>query len=140
MTLYLDLWKIRFCLGEGRPPRQGGFGFKLGALGLGCALGGGGLMPGAGAIPAEWVQEGDRLTTVCHFADFAATVAFVERLVEPADRLGHHPDLAIAYNRVILSLTTHDAGGLTALDFALAEEISALHDGHCQPPTHSPTP
>ncbi|MEA5451201.1 4a-hydroxytetrahydrobiopterin dehydratase [Leptolyngbya sp. CCNP1308] len=96
------------------------------ALGMSMAL------PTAGLAPLGWAQEGDRLTTVCHFADFAAAVAFVERLVEPADRLGHHPDLAIAYNRVTLHLTTHDAGGLTALDFALAEEISALHDGQCQ--------
>lgn len=136
----LGVLKIRSRLGEGCTPRLGGFGVKVGALGLGFALGGVGLMPGAGAIPPEWVQEGDRLTTVCQFADFATAVAFVERLVEPADRLGHHPDLAIAYNQVAINLTTHDAGGLTALDFALAEEISALHDGQCQPPTHSPTP
>ncbi|MBD1875624.1 4a-hydroxytetrahydrobiopterin dehydratase [Nodosilinea sp. FACHB-131] len=86
------------------------------------------------------MEEGESLVTICQFADFAAAVAFVERLVEPADRLGHHPDLAIAYNRVTLSVTTHDAGGLTNLDFALAEEISALHDGQCQTPLHPQTP
>jgi 4a-hydroxytetrahydrobiopterin dehydratase len=72
---------------------------------------------------------------VCQFTDFAAAVAFVERLVEPADRLGHHPDVAIAYNRLTIQLTTHDAGGVTSLDFALAREIAALHEGQCQPPS-----
>ncbi|MGG6242378.1 4a-hydroxytetrahydrobiopterin dehydratase [Nodosilinea sp. AN01ver1] len=86
-------------------------------------------------LPQEWLRVGDSLVTVCQFADFAAAVAFVERLVEPADRLGHHPGVAIAYNRLTLSLTTHDAGGVTDLDFALAREIAALHDGQCQPPS-----
>ncbi|PZV08511.1 MAG: 4a-hydroxytetrahydrobiopterin dehydratase [Leptolyngbya sp.] len=91
-------------------------------------------------MPAGWVQVGESLTTVCHLTDFAAAIAFVERLVEPANRLGHHPDLAIAYNQVTISVTTHDAGGLTSLDFALAAEISALHDGQCQPPLDPQTP
>ncbi|MBE9157309.1 4a-hydroxytetrahydrobiopterin dehydratase [Nodosilinea sp. LEGE 06152] len=87
------------------------------------------------SVPLGWSRAGDRLVTVCQFADFAAAVAFVERLVEPADRLGHHPEVAIAYNRLTLSLTTHDAGGITDLDFALAREITALQDGQCQPPS-----
>lgn len=127
-------------LGKSSLPRRCRWGMKLGALGLGLALGRGAVLPAVGNVPSGWVQEGESLTTVCQFADFAAAVAFVERLVEPADRLGHHPDLAIAYNRVTLSVTTHDAGGLTSLDFALAEEISALHDGQCQPPVYPQTP
>ena len=52
--------------------------------------------------------------------------AFVNALVDPAEALGHHPDIVITYNRVALTLTTHDAGGLTELDFQLAEAISQL--------------
>ncbi len=91
--------------------------------------------PASQAVPLEWSRTGDSLVTVCQFTDFAAAVAFVQRLVEPADRLGHHPDVAIAYNRLNLSLITHDAGGVTSLDFALAREISALQNGQCQPPS-----
>ncbi|MBE9139452.1 4a-hydroxytetrahydrobiopterin dehydratase [Nodosilinea sp. LEGE 07088] len=85
-------------------------------------------------LPPEWFYGDDGLVTVCQFDDFAATVEFVGQLVEPADRLGHHPDLAIAYNRLTIRLTTHDVGGVTDLDVALAKEISALQDGRCQSP------
>ena len=53
-------------------------------------------------------------------------IAFVDRLVEPAEAAGHHPDLAISYNQVTVSLTSHDAGGLTQKDFALAQTISNI--------------
>jgi 4a-hydroxytetrahydrobiopterin dehydratase len=51
---------------------------------------------------------------------------FVNSLVEPAEQMGHHPDLSISYNRVVITLTTHDAGGLTQKDFDLAKQISQL--------------
>jgi 4a-hydroxytetrahydrobiopterin dehydratase len=51
---------------------------------------------------------------------------FVNKLVEPAEAAGHHPDIAISYNKVTISLTTHDAGGLTEKDFAMAKQISSL--------------
>ena len=108
-----------------------------GTWGLGLALLGGTALPGQAAIPSNWLQIDDSLVTVCQFTDFATTVGFVDRLVEPSDRLGHHPDLAIAYNRRTIRLTPHDAGGITALDLALAEEISALQTGQCQPPPSS---
>jgi 4a-hydroxytetrahydrobiopterin dehydratase len=50
----------------------------------------------------------------------------VDRLVAPAEQAAHHPDLAIAYNQVTVSLSTHDAGGLTQQDFDLARTISKL--------------
>jgi 4a-hydroxytetrahydrobiopterin dehydratase len=50
----------------------------------------------------------------------------VNKLVEPAETAGHHPDLEISYNKVTISLTSHDAGGLTEKDFALARQISTL--------------
>lgn len=51
---------------------------------------------------------------------------FVNKLVEPAEAAGHHPDLSISYNKVTVSLTSHDAGGLTESDFEMAKTISAL--------------
>lgn len=82
----------------------------------------------------EWAFRSNSLVTLCHFEDFVDTIDFVNQLVAPAEALGHHPDLAIAYNQLTISLTTHDAGGVTALDLALAEEISRLSQGRCQPP------
>ncbi|MEL6320773.1 MAG: 4a-hydroxytetrahydrobiopterin dehydratase, partial [Cyanobacteria bacterium J06626_14] len=58
--------------------------------------------------------------------NFVESVDFVNQLVEPSELMAHHPDVAIAYNQVTLSLTTHDAGGLTTLDFDLAEIITTV--------------
>ena len=53
-------------------------------------------------------------------------IALVNKLVAPSEAAAHHPDIENSYNKVKLNLTTHDAGGLTEKDFALAQEISAL--------------
>lgn len=74
-----------------------------------------------------WILEDKTIKTTRKFKDFVAAVDFVNRLVEPAEAAGHHPDIAISYNRVTISLTTHDAGGLTEKDFALAEALSNLN-------------
>ncbi|MBW4459423.1 MAG: 4a-hydroxytetrahydrobiopterin dehydratase [Nodosilinea sp. WJT8-NPBG4] len=74
----------------------------------------------------DWSLSGKTITCTRTFKDFVAAVAFVNQLVEPAESAGHHPDLKISYNRVVISLSTHDAGGLTKKDFALAQAISAL--------------
>jgi 4a-hydroxytetrahydrobiopterin dehydratase len=73
-----------------------------------------------------WTTDGKEISRIFEFKDFVAAINFVNQLVEPAESAGHHPDLAISYNKVTVSLTTHDAGGLTTQDFALAEEISNL--------------
>ncbi len=78
------------------------------------------------ALPPAWTTDGTTLFFERTFGDFVEAIAFVNQLVEPAEVLGHHPDIIVNYNRVSLSLTTHDAGGLTELDFQLAEQISAL--------------
>lgn len=78
------------------------------------------------APPAGWQINGQQLECTYKLANFVESVAFVEQLVEPAETLGHHPDVAIAYNRVSLSLTTHDANGLTDLDWELARKIDAI--------------
>jgi 4a-hydroxytetrahydrobiopterin dehydratase len=59
--------------------------------------------------------------------DFAAAIAFVERVAELAESANHHPDIFVhGWNKVRLTLSTHDQGGITAADFALAERIDAL--------------
>ncbi|NJK38588.1 MAG: 4a-hydroxytetrahydrobiopterin dehydratase [Oscillatoriales cyanobacterium RM2_1_1] len=77
------------------------------------------------SIP-EWAIEGKELKLTKKFKGFVEAVEFVNRLVDPAERSGHHPDLEISYNTVKVSLTSHDAGGLTEKDFALAKIISSL--------------
>lgn len=77
------------------------------------------------ALP-EWQQEDQTITRTFKFKNFVEAIAFVDKLVEPAEAAGHHPDLAISYNKVTISLTTHDAGGLTQMDFDLAQTISEI--------------
>ena len=73
-----------------------------------------------------WTVAGSQLQLTRKFKDFLEAIAFVNQLVEPAEAAGHHPDLEISYNKVTVSLTTHDAGGLTSNDFDLAKVISQL--------------
>ncbi|NJL37039.1 MAG: 4a-hydroxytetrahydrobiopterin dehydratase [Leptolyngbyaceae cyanobacterium SM1_4_3] len=68
-----------------------------------------------------WTVQNQQLVCTYQFSDFVEAIAFVNRLIVPAEAASHHPDLLISYNRVTVSLTTHDSGGLTDLDFALAE-------------------
>jgi 4a-hydroxytetrahydrobiopterin dehydratase len=76
-----------------------------------------------------WNRAGETITKTFTFAGFPDAVAFVTRLVEPAERLEHHPDLDLRYNRVIVALSTHDQGGLTAADFTLAGAIEKAAQG-----------
>lgn len=71
------------------------------------------------ALPG-WTRHGNAITRTFTFAGFPQAVDFVQRLVAPAESLDHHPDVDLRYNRVIVTLSTHDQGGLTALDFTLA--------------------
>jgi 4a-hydroxytetrahydrobiopterin dehydratase len=75
---------------------------------------------------SDWTQDGKMITTVRTFKNFITAIEFVNKLVEPAEAAGHHPDIAISYNKVTIHLTTHDAGGLTEKDFAMAKTISTL--------------
>ena len=74
----------------------------------------------------QWQQEGKTITRTFKFKNFVEAIAFVDELVEPAEAAEHHPDIAVSYNKVTVSLTSHDAGGLTQKDFDLAKTISAL--------------
>jgi 4a-hydroxytetrahydrobiopterin dehydratase len=73
-----------------------------------------------------WTLDGQQIQCQRTFKDFVTAIDFVNRLVEPAEAAGHHPDLAISYNKVTISLTSHDAGGLTESDFKMAATLSKL--------------
>jgi len=72
-----------------------------------------------------WQRRGSEITRTFAFADFKGSLAFVNRVAGLAEAMDHHPDIDIRYSKVTLTLTTHDASGLTARDFALAEQIGA---------------
>jgi 4a-hydroxytetrahydrobiopterin dehydratase len=73
-----------------------------------------------------WRREGDAITKVFKNDDFVGSVRFVDALVEPAEDMGHHPDLSISWDEVTVSITNHAAGGLTENDFELAKRIEGL--------------
>jgi 4a-hydroxytetrahydrobiopterin dehydratase len=76
---------------------------------------------------SQWRREGEALVREYKLADFAAALAFVNRVGEVAERANHHPDILLhGWNRVRLELSTHSQGGLTEADFALAAEIDRL--------------
>ncbi len=74
-----------------------------------------GLLPG-------WARQGDALVRQFTFDGFPDAVAFVSRLVAPAEAADHHPDLTINYRRVTVSYSTHSEGGVTEKDVAGARE------------------
>ncbi|HXY27543.1 MAG TPA: 4a-hydroxytetrahydrobiopterin dehydratase [Acidimicrobiales bacterium] len=74
----------------------------------------------------NWDRQGDVLTTTVILHDFGAALEFVNAVGAAAEAANHHPDIDIRWNKVRLTLTTHDAGGLTLLDLALAAAIDRL--------------
>lgn len=73
-----------------------------------------------------WSRQDDEIVKVFEFDDFVGSVGFVDALVEPAERMGHHPDLSVSWNKVEVSISTHSEGGLTEADFKLAAELDKL--------------
>jgi 4a-hydroxytetrahydrobiopterin dehydratase len=74
----------------------------------------------------NWTREGDALVAIVKLHDFAAALEFVNAVGAAAEAANHHPDIDIRWNTVRLVLTTHDAGGLTLLDLALAGAIDRM--------------
>ena len=70
-----------------------------------------------------WAGDGDTISKEYTFDGFTDAIGFVDRVATRAEAANHHPDLEIHYNRVVVSLTTHDAGGVTRKDLDLAGEI-----------------
>jgi 4a-hydroxytetrahydrobiopterin dehydratase len=71
-------------------------------------------------------QESGAIVRVFKFKDFSEAFAFMSRVALAAEKAGHHPDWSNSYNSVTIRLTTHDAGGLSHKDIALARAIDGL--------------
>ena len=78
-----------------------------------------------GEVPG-WTLEDGKLTREFTFTDFVAAFAFMTAVALEAEKAAHHPEWFNVYNRVRVQLTTHDAGGISDKDFALAARMNAL--------------
>lgn len=78
-----------------------------------------------GKLP-NWSLKNGELVQERTFKDFVTAMGFVNDVAQLAETAGHHPDIDIRYNRVRLALVTHDAGGITQNDAALAQKINNL--------------
>lgn len=76
-------------------------------------------------IPS-WRRKASVIARTYEFKDFVAAMKFVNAVARAAEKAWHHPDIDIRWNQVTLALTTHDAGGLTGKDFALAAKFDRL--------------
>ena len=74
----------------------------------------------------DWAKRGTAIARTFQFKDFPAAIKFVDAVAELAEQAWHHPDIDIRWNKVTLTLTTHDAGGLTKKDFVLARKFDEL--------------
>jgi len=73
-----------------------------------------------------WERDGDVIRKTFERGDFVGSVRFIDSLVEPAESMGHHPDLEMSWDKVTVSITNHAEGGLTEADFELAQKIDGL--------------
>jgi 4a-hydroxytetrahydrobiopterin dehydratase len=83
------------------------------------------ITAGLSALP-DWTREGDEIVKTFDCGTFAAAIAFVVRIGFFAERADHHPDIDVRWKRVRVSLSTHDAGGLTVKDLDLARDIEGI--------------
>ena len=74
----------------------------------------------------HWTRHRAVITRTFVFANFVVAMKFVNAVARLAEASWHHPDVVIRWNKVTLTLTTHDAGGLTRKDFALARKFNAI--------------
>jgi 4a-hydroxytetrahydrobiopterin dehydratase len=77
------------------------------------------------AVP-DWTRDGDSIVHTATLADFRAAMLYIGAVAYLAETANHHPDIAVSWNKVTLTLSTHSAGGLTENDFSMAGQISRL--------------
>jgi 4a-hydroxytetrahydrobiopterin dehydratase len=77
------------------------------------------------AVP-DWNMTSANIARTFAFKDFPAAIRFVNAVANLAELAGHHPDIDIRWNQVVLTLTTHSEGGLTEKDFKLARQVDRL--------------
>jgi len=78
-----------------------------------------------GTLPG-WARRGTSLLKTYTFAAFPAGVDWIRRVADVAESMNHHPDIDIRYTKISVTLSTHDSGGITSKDIALARAIDAL--------------
>ncbi len=78
-----------------------------------------------GRLPG-WQRQGIGIERTFQFSDFAAAMQFVNRVADAAEQANHHPDIDIRYNKVVLTLVSHDSGGITQRDLRMAERINQI--------------
>lgn len=74
----------------------------------------------------DWARAGDAIQRTFAFKDFLEAMAFVTTAACAAQAAQHHPDILIRYNKVTMTLSTHDAGGISHKDFDLAAKLDAM--------------
>ncbi|MCE2882533.1 MAG: 4a-hydroxytetrahydrobiopterin dehydratase [Planctomycetaceae bacterium] len=77
----------------------------------------------------DWSRPGEEIQRTYRFKDFVEAMAFVAKVADRAEAVQHHPDILIRWNRVTLSLSTHDCGGISEKDFAFARDADAMAAG-----------
>lgn len=73
-----------------------------------------------------WTLAGKAIERRFEFPDFAHAMQFVNRIADAAEQANHHPDISISYNKVTLSLISHDSGGVTQRDIKMAARINEI--------------
>ena len=73
-----------------------------------------------------WQQKGKSIQRTFDFPDFTAAMRFVNQVAEAAEQANHHPDIDIRYNKVLMSLESHDSGGVTERDVRMAGKINRI--------------
>jgi 4a-hydroxytetrahydrobiopterin dehydratase len=89
---------------------------------------------GALAQAPEWSELNGAIQRTFQFKDFAEAMRFVNQVAAAAEADQHHPDILIRWNKVTLTLSTHDASGITEKDFALARKADGMAGKAAAPP------
>ena len=76
----------------------------------------------------EWAEVNGQIQRTYQFDDFEQSMGFVNKVAQYAESAQHHPDILIRYNKVTLTVSTHDAGGITHKDFDLASSADSMAD------------
>ena len=81
----------------------------------------------------NWSKRAQTIFRTLKFKGFLNSIAFVNRIARKAQKMNHHPDIDIRFNKVTLTLTTHDEGGVTTKDFLLARQCDEVFSKHFAP-------
>jgi 4a-hydroxytetrahydrobiopterin dehydratase len=84
------------------------------------------------AVP-DWSKRAQTICRTFKFEGFLMSIAFVRRIAKQAQKINHHPDIDIRFDRVTLTLTSHDEGGITEKDFALARQCDDVFSKFWRP-------